>query len=217
MPTRPRDTKLIVEIALLVGGCVVLAAVVNRQKDPGPQRGSVALRKPADAPTAVESQHPVIALPAARSTEGASDPKPAPPTRRESKPRRERQAVPDPAIPATDAPPAEKPKPAKKPRTIEREALAYVGADALAEAIWVDAINNPSVSAHDRSDLIEDLNEDGFPDPRRPTIDDLPLIVNRLALIEDLVPSAMDDVNAAAFAEAYKDLVNMFRRVTEGG
>jgi divalent metal cation (Fe/Co/Zn/Cd) transporter len=40
------------------------------------------------------------------------------------------------------------------------------------------------------------------------------LIVNRLALIEQLAPESMDDVNAAAFAEAYKDLVDMYRRLT---
>jgi hypothetical protein len=33
--------------------------------------------------------------------------------------------------------------------------------------------------------------------------------LNRLQLIEELAPNAMDQVNADAFAEAYKDLVNM--------
>jgi len=100
-----------------------------------------------------------------------------------------------------------------KEKPIERIALAFVGTDALAELVWLDAINDPSVSARDRSDLIEDLNEEGFPDPRRPTSDDLPMILNRLAIIEDNALFAMDDVNAAAFAEAYKDLVNMYAKV----
>ena len=116
---------------------------------------------------------------------------------------------------ANEPPPADPAKPKKqpKPKSLEREALAYVGADPLAEAIWLDAINSPDVSAHDRSDLIEDLNEDGFADPRNLTRDDLPLIVSRLELIEREAPFAADDVNAAAFAEAYKDLVNMYAKV----
>ncbi|MDQ3439240.1 MAG: hypothetical protein M3478_02685, partial [Planctomycetota bacterium] len=78
----------------------------------------------------------------------------------------------------------------------------------------LDAINSADISADDRSDLIEDLNEDGFADPKNLTRDDLPLILNRLDLIEREAPYAMDDVNAAAFAEAYKDLVNMYAKVT---
>ena len=97
-------------------------------------------------------------------------------------------------------------------RPIARQALDLVGADPVAEAIWAQAINDPTVSAHDRQDLIEDLNENGFDDPKNPTADDLPLIENRLAIIEELAPLAMDDVNAAAFAEAYKDLVNMYAK-----
>jgi hypothetical protein len=105
-----------------------------------------------------------------------------------------------------------KPGPAKKDgpdRPIARQALDLVGADPMAEAIWAQAINDPMLSAHERQDLIEDLNENGFDDPAQPSADDLPLIENRLAIIEELAPLAMDDVNAAAFAEAYKDLVNM--------
>jgi hypothetical protein len=94
-------------------------------------------------------------------------------------------------------------------RPIARQALDLVGADPIAEAIWVQAINDPAVSPHDRQDLIEDLNENGFDDPAHPSADDLPLIENRIAIIEELAPLAMDDVNAAAFAEAYKDLINM--------
>jgi hypothetical protein len=94
-------------------------------------------------------------------------------------------------------------------RPIARQALSFVGADPDAENVWVQAINDPGTSAHDRQDLIEDLNEDGFPDPQHVTSDDLPLIESRIALIEQLAPDSLDDVNAAAFAEAYKDLINM--------
>ena len=100
------------------------------------------------------------------------------------------------------------------PEAVAREALSYVGADPVAEEVWYAAINDPQLSAKSRQNLIEDLNEDGFSDPHHPTADDLPLIVSRLQLIEAVAPDAADEVNAAAFAEAYKDLVNMFLRVT---
>jgi hypothetical protein len=109
-----------------------------------------------------------------------------------------RQTTPAPSAPADPA--------------AARRALSLVGVDPDAEAVWAGAINDPSRTAHERQDLIEDLNEDGFPDPKHVTAEDLPLIENRLALIEQLAPEAMDDVNAAAFAEAYKDLVDMYGR-----
>jgi hypothetical protein len=106
------------------------------------------------------------------------------------------------------------PTPAKsgKPQLqdpVARLALSAVGRDADAERYWYSAINDPTLSAHERQDLIEDLNETGLINPRRPTPEDLPVIVNRLALIEQLAPQAMDEVNLAAFQEAYKDLVNL--------
>ena len=94
-------------------------------------------------------------------------------------------------------------------------ALGFVGADPQAEELWYAAINDPNMPANARQDLIEDLNEEGFADPRNVTEDDLPLIYSRLALIEQVASDAMDDVNAAAFAEAYKDLVNMVFRLEQ--
>lgn len=91
-----------------------------------------------------------------------------------------------------------------------RLALSFVGADSFAEGVWIETINDPDLPADARQNLIEDLNEDGLSDPRNPTVYDLPLIENRLRLIEQLAPYAMDQVNADAFAEAYKDLVNMW-------
>jgi hypothetical protein len=90
-----------------------------------------------------------------------------------------------------------------------RIALSFVGADPDAEAYWEGAINDPNLPAEERQDLIEDLNEDGLSDPNHPGPEDMPLIMNRLALIEDMAPGAMDKVNADAFAEAHKDLVAM--------
>ena len=88
-------------------------------------------------------------------------------------------------------------------------ALASVGVDDLAEQLWLRAINDPDLSPNDRSNLIEDLNEDGFPDPKNLTAEDLPLIEARLALINRISPDAMDDTNGAAFEEARKDLLEM--------
>jgi len=121
-------------------------------------------------------------------------------------------ASPDKAVPAA-------PKAGKEPPQdpIARVALAFVGADPEAEAYWCEAINDPGLSGHERSDLIEDLNEDGLSDPKRPTLEDLPVILNRLRLIQELAPDAMDQVNLDAFAEAYKDLLNLADVALGGG
>lgn len=92
---------------------------------------------------------------------------------------------------------------------LARVALYWVGEDLEATEYWMAAINDPNLPAGERKDLIEDLNEDGLFDPRHPTADDLPLIQNRIDLIETIAPSSMDQANAAAFAEAYKDLVGL--------
>ena len=104
---------------------------------------------------------------------------------------------------------------------LAREALSYVGVDPDAEEVWLQAINNPDLPPKERQDLIEDLNEDGFADPKNPGPDDLPLILSRIQLIEELIgigehaPDAMDEVNLAAFMEAYKDLLNMAARLMQ--
>ena len=86
-----------------------------------------------------------------------------------------------------------------------RLALSFVGTDPAAEAYWSQAINDPNLPSEERKDLIEDLNEDGLMDPKNPTAEDLPVIANRIQLqLEQMAPQAMDGVNAAAFAEAYK-------------
>ncbi len=95
-----------------------------------------------------------------------------------------------------------------------RAALAMIGHDPAADEVWIQIINDPSVSANARKNLIEDLNEDGL-SYRNLTMDDLPAIQYRIELIEDLAPYAMDRVNADAFQEAHKDLVNMANRLTQ--
>lgn len=99
--------------------------------------------------------------------------------------------------------------PADQKEPLARLALTYAGANPEADQLYQIAINDARLSKSHRSNLIEDLNETGFPDPKRLTQADLPLIQKRIALIEQLAPNPMDDVNAAAFKEAYKDLLNM--------
>lgn len=120
-------------------------------------------------------------------------------------------ASPLPAVAVDVAPPAKQPKAIKDP--LAREALCFVGVDAEAERYWVAAINDPSLPVSERRELIEDLNEDGFANKHNPGLADLPLIVRRLNLIEELAPHAIDEVNAMAFAEAYKDLAVMHLRL----
>jgi hypothetical protein len=98
---------------------------------------------------------------------------------------------------------------------VARLALRLAGTDPEAEAYWFAAINDPTLPPHEREDLIEDLNEEGFPDPENPTVEDLPLIVSRIRLIETLGPFAVDSVNADAFKEAHKDLTAMYQRLTQ--
>lgn len=104
--------------------------------------------------------------------------------------------------------------PAKK-EPLARLALNFAGADPQANDFYVTAINDMGLTKDQRSNLIEDLNEDGFSNPKNLSASDLPLIENRLALIEQLAPSAADEVNAAAFKEAHKDLMNMRDRLTQ--
>jgi hypothetical protein len=118
------------------------------------------------------------------------------------------------AVPVEEVDPVTLVEPAV-PLQVARLALGFVGADPQAEEVWYEAINDPNTPPDARKDLIEDLNEEGFANPRQITEDDLPLIYSRIALIEQVAGDAMDDVNAAAFEEAYKDLVNMVARIEQ--
>jgi hypothetical protein len=98
---------------------------------------------------------------------------------------------------------------AKQREPLARLALEFVGKNESAEELYRAAINDPALSAGARKNLIEDLNQTGFADPKHPTLADLPLVQKRLALIEQLAPLAGDRTNAAALVEARKDLLNM--------
>ena len=95
---------------------------------------------------------------------------------------------------------------------LAREALRNVGKDPQALVIWLRAINDPAMPEGDRSDLIEDLNDEGYDDLGSYTEADLQLILARLELIEQQMPLAKDAVNAWAFTEAYQDLLGMLAK-----
>jgi hypothetical protein len=112
------------------------------------------------------------------------------------------------------APPQKQKEPLQDPAA--RVALACVGADPGAEAYWLGAIYDTSLPDAEREDLMEDLNEDGLSDPKHPGPQDLPLILNRLALIEQIAPNA-DDFMLEHLGEAYKDLLNLSAVAMGGG
>jgi hypothetical protein len=119
-------------------------------------------------------------------------------------------APPQSAIPVKRA---KKPKPPLQDPTA-RVAMSFVGADLHAEAYWLEAIFDSSLPEKEREDLMEDLNEDGLSDHKHPGPDDLPLIMNRLAIIEAVAPHA-DEFMLPHLWEAYKDLINL-AHITQG-
>jgi hypothetical protein len=98
-----------------------------------------------------------------------------------------------------------------------RDALAYVGVDAAAEEYWLEAIFDPDLpNGEEREDLMEDMNEVGFEQPNHPGPDDIPLILSRLAIIEEVAASGeMDDFMIEHLGEAHKDLVNMYIKASQ--
>jgi hypothetical protein len=95
-----------------------------------------------------------------------------------------------------------------------RVALGLVGIDAEAEAYWLEAISDSSLPDKEREDLMEDLNEEGLSDHKRPGPEDFPLIMNRLAIVEEIAPHA-DEFMLPHLREAYKDLLNL-AEITQG-
>jgi hypothetical protein len=97
---------------------------------------------------------------------------------------------------------------------ISRDALKLVGMDAEAELYWFAAIHDETLPKSERQDLIDDLNEEGLPDPKHPTPDDLPLLLSRLEILEELVPTLGGDLE---WQESYNDLVNLVALATGRG
>jgi len=188
----PVRTLLAVGVAVAIG-CVIAGVMTVRRE---------AAQQAADqAPRATESAPMALKQPASQQINTSPDiTSEARPVKAEAQPPKDPRAV-EPAAPVSESD--------------ARAALSLVGADPDAEGIWITAINDPNLPPEARQNLIEDLNEDGLSDPKNPSVDDLPLIVSRIELIEELAPDAMDDVNWDAFREAYKDLITMYARLTQ--
>jgi len=112
------------------------------------------------------------------------------------------------------------PVPARKPKEplhdpAARVAMSFVGIDPEAEAYWLEAIFDSGLPENEREDLMEDLNEEGLSDHKHPGPQDLPVILNRLTIIEQILPHA-DEFMVTHLGEAYKDLVNL-AEITQGG
>jgi hypothetical protein len=199
-----QSTKSKIVLGVAVASACALAGVVAFK------RHSAHPSAPPPAPVAsVAASHspPGAAPVAAVTAPGATVPE-----RQAAAPALAENPSPSKAPLAVPAKPVAPPAAGQKPPIQDpgaREALSLVGTDPNAEAYWIGAINDSQLSAQERQDLIEDLNEDGLSDPKHPSPEDLPVILNRLALIEELAPNAMDDVNFDAFREAYKDLQNL--------
>jgi len=222
------------KVMLPIGALVALAAagifVLNRTPAPpravpnpiaAPESHPPALTNQPDAnpsPRASAAVAPAASTPAPNpSTSPATSPEIDAPSRAPQQPAAS-VTPPERVAPASPSPPLNTGAKKQKPPIadpIARQALALVGTDDLAEMYWLDAINDPTLGPEERSDLIEDLNQDGFADPKNLGPQDLPLILSRLSLIEQHAPSAMDQVNADAFKEAYKDLLAMHARLMQ--
>jgi hypothetical protein len=201
-------------IACVVAGVIIVSRPVqpdialpaaNAAREVEPAR-TVDATRPAAPPEEVSP----AAAPATASAPSSPAPQSAPPT----EPLKAAANPPGGASGASQAGRAGK-EPLQDP--LAREALASVRADPFAEEYWFAAINDPSLPAQERQDLIEDLNEDGLSDPKHPGPQDLPLIMNRLLLIEKVAPTAPDQVNADALEEAYKDLQQLARMAAGSG
>jgi hypothetical protein len=126
-------------------------------------------------------------------------------------------APPVPRLAQAPLPQAQNNQPANSGNDLEdpdaRDALALVGVDAAADVYWLDAIFDPTLPDNERADLMEDLNEVGFDDPKNLTADDLPMILSRLELIDAILPS-VDPFMSPHLLEAQKDLSNMLATAT---
>ncbi|HEX7618614.1 MAG TPA: hypothetical protein VF480_07840 [Verrucomicrobiae bacterium] len=185
---------LVASLAIAIGAAVASIVIVNRK----PER-----------PVALEQASQPATIPAPKISESTT---PAEIPVVESKPHIE--PAPTNVQPAANpqkvvtqtAPPANANGPLQDPTA--RAALSLVGADPDAEQYWAEAIFDPSLPDQEREDLMEDLNEDGLSDPQHPGPQDLPLIVNRIRIIEEIAPYA-DDFMLEHLGEADKDLRNM--------
>jgi len=194
---------LVLSVVAVVGIVVAYRTIVKSVTT----QEFVASDKPIVAPEAVNQ--PTLPLP-----EPVPEPSPA-----EQAPNIS-ENIPPPEKPGGKQKVAPAPTQAKKPKEPlhdpgARVAMSLVGVDPEAEAYWLEAIFDSGLPENEREDLMEDLNEEGLSDHKRPGPQDLPMILNRLAIIEEILPHA-DEFMVTHLGEAYKDLVNL-AEITQGG
>ena len=191
-------------IALIIG-LVVMVGIRTHRHDQGAVAGIPEGKLRPTVP-----QQEVRSLPESLPSSG---PEQAPPKKSEP-------IIKDPAslqkgLKPANLPTTRQPAPAQPPKKdrelqdpVARVALAWVGIDRDAEEYWLESIFDTTLPDKERDDLMEDLNEEGLADPHHPNADDLPLIIARLQIIEEVAPWA-DEFMSRHLAEAYKDLSSM--------
>lgn len=98
---------------------------------------------------------------------------------------------------------------------LARLALAYVGANEQAAALYHTAVLDQTLTPDQKRNLIEDLNQDGLSNTRNPTPEELKIIAKRYELTQAYLQQDYvlnDKLLNAAFREADKDLRNMLQR-----
>jgi len=206
---------LVFATACVVAGILILSRPATRETVP-----PAAAVARAEAPAQAAKAHPLAAPPQAvppADTAAVAAPAAPGPVTASAQPSDPSPAAKKAAAGTVAANPGGSPGKEPLQDPLAREALAFVGMDPTAEEYWYAAINDPNLPANERQDLIEDLNEDGLSDPKHPGPEDLPLILNRLLLIEQVAPTAPDQVNADALEEAYKDLQQLARIAAGSG
>jgi hypothetical protein len=181
---------LVASLAIAIGVAVASMMVANRKTEP--VRASQPPASPAPAVSKSTSPAEIPAIEIKQQIQPA--PTNVQPTAKPQK------------VAAQAAPPANANEPVQDPTA--RVALTLVGTDPDAEQYWTAAIFDSSLPNHERENLMEDLNEDGLSDPQHPGPQDLPLIVNRIRIIEEIARYA-DDFMLEHLGEADKDLRNM--------
>lgn len=200
-------TKTIPVTVIIAAGAVAVGAWMfltqpDQRETAEPVAVPVHTSQPPDATPALHHAPEPPALPPATAALAAV-PKKAPLTDETPSippPQSANAALPAPTKTGKPKPPLQAP--------MARAAMSFVGVDPDAESLWLEAIFSPSLPDKEREDLIEDLNEQGLSDPKRPGPEDLPVILNRIALIEKITPDA-DPFMLPHLREVHKDLVNL--------
>lgn len=212
-------SKVFPAVAFIAASALAVAGWMHFKQRPQseiavPNTPSVQAPEPRDAS---QPQHRAPELPAAlRELITTTPPVPEPLPAAAHSPAAPTRSISGTASQLQDRPvpiPAKRPKPPLQD-PVARVAMSLVGADPDAEAYWLEAIFDSSLPDKEREDLMEDLNEEGLSDHKRPGPEDFPLIVNRLALILEIAPEA-DDFMLRHLGEAYKDLLNL-AAITQG-